>query len=199
MLYDILRSFAWALFKAWNRLEVVGVENVPSDKKIILVANHVSNLDPIIVAVSVPRPVRFMAKNELFEIPFLKWLVSALGAFPVNREKTDFKAVKTALKILSDEEVLGVFPQGGTRKEDKDIIFRPGIAAIALKSKSPVLPIAITGTKNFLQILLFGKIKVHIGSTIYWPTDYQGKLQDEDVIKLTTEMEKNVQKLLETP
>lgn len=195
MVYRILKPIAWLILKLWNRLEIHGLENVPSHGKFILVANHVSVLDPIVVGASLPRPIRFMAKKELFEVPVLKGLVSVLGAFPVDRNKTDFQAVKQSLKILANQEVLGIFPEGGTRKNAKKIVFRPGTAAIALKSKSPVLPVAVIGTDSLKQVLLFGKLKIKIGSMITWPEQYQGKLQNEDIERLTREMEEAVQVL----
>lgn len=195
MVYRILKPIAWLILKLWNRLEIHGLENVPLDGKFIMVANHVSVLDPIVVGASLPRPIRFMAKKELFEVPILKGLISILGAFPVDRNKTDFQAVKQSLKILSNHEVLGIFPEGGTRKNTKKIVFRSGTAAIALKSKSPVLPVAIIGTDSIRQVLLFGKIKIKIGSLITWPEQYQGRLQDEDIERLTREMEEAVQTL----
>lgn len=195
MVYRILKPIAWFILKLWNRLEIHGLDNVPPQGKLILVANHVSVLDPIVVGASMPRPIRFMAKKELFEVPVLRGLISILGAFPVDRNKTDFQAVKQSLKILADQEVLGIFPEGGTRKHTKKIVFRPGTAAIALKSKSPVLPVAIIGTDSLKQVLLFGKLKVKIGSPITWPEQYQGKLQDEDIQRLTREMEEAVQVL----
>jgi len=194
-LYRILRPVAWLLFKVWNRLEVRGLENLPRQGKVIIVANHVSVLDPVVLGASLPRPVRFMAKKGLFDIPILNGLITVLGAFPVDRSRTDFQAVKQSLKILANQEILGIFPQGGTRKETEKIVFRSGAAAIALKSKSPVLPVAIIGTNSIPKAFFFGKLKINIGPLITWPQEYQGKLQDEDVERLTREMEKAVQRL----
>lgn len=197
-LYRILRPIAWLLLKLWNRLEVYGLENLPRHGKLIVVANHVSVLDPVVLGASLPRPIRFMAKKELFDIPILKGLIAVLGAFPVDRNKTDFQAVKQALKILANQEVLGIFPQGGTRKDTDKMVFKTGAAAIALKSKSPVLPVAIIGTSSIRKALFFGKLKINIGPVITWPQEYQGKLQDEDVERLTSEMEEAVQRLKTT-
>lgn len=199
MVYRILRLLAWCLLKLWNRLEINGLEHVPSQGKLIIVANHVSVLDPIVLGASVPRQIYFMAKEELFRIPILNGLITYLGAFPVNRSKTDFQAVKNSLKVLNNQEALGIFPQGGTRKEATRIEFRPGTAAIALKSKSPVLPVAILGTKSLAHFLLFGKLKVNIGPVITWPEHHQGKLEDEDINRLTNEMEQAVESLLKLP
>ncbi|HHW07354.1 MAG TPA: 1-acyl-sn-glycerol-3-phosphate acyltransferase [Clostridia bacterium] len=194
-LYRILRPIAWLILKLWNRLEVHGLENLPPQGKLIVVANHVSVLDPIVLGVGLPRPIRFMAKKELFDIPVLGGLISLLGSFPVDRNKTDFQAVKQSLRILASQEVLGIFPEGGTRKNATRIVFSTGAAAIALKSKSPVLPVAIIGTASIPKAILFGKLKVNIGPVITWPQQYEGKLQDDDVERLTREMEKAVQGL----
>jgi len=196
LLYSFLKGIAWFIFRVWNRLEISGVEYIPQKGPLIIIANHVNIIDPILLGISCPRQIRFMAKSELFEIPFLKTLVLALGAFPVNRGKTDFQSVKNSLKVLNNGEVLGIFPQGGTRKNDFKIAFRSGAAAIALKSNSVVLPVGINGTKDSLKILMFGKIKVNIGKPIIWPSAYVGKTKDEDVTTLNKEMEKAVENLL---
>ncbi|NLC76564.1 MAG: 1-acyl-sn-glycerol-3-phosphate acyltransferase [Clostridia bacterium] len=195
MLYRVLRLLARCLLKVWNRLEVQGVEHVPARGKLIVVSNHVSVLDPVVLGVSIPRPIHFMAKEELFHMPVLRWLIPALGAFPVDRSKTDFQAVKSSLKLLAGEEVLGIFPEGGTRKNSTELVFRSGTAAIALKSRSPVLPVAVMGTYPYSRALFFGKMKVRIGPVISWPETYRGKLRDEDIARLTKEMEEAVQSL----
>lgn len=195
MLYRVIRVVAYILLRIWNRLEITGLENVPSDGKLIVVANHVSVLDPILLGVSLPRQVKFMAKKELFEVPVIGRLITVLGAFPVDRDKTDFQSVKNSLRVLANQEVLGMFPEGGTKKHAERIVFRPGAAAIALKSKSPVMPVAIVGTKSFSKVLLFGKLRVHIGSVITWPQEYEGRLQENDTILLTKEMEETVERL----
>lgn len=196
MLYGFLRRVAWLILKIWNRLEIKGAENIPSEGRLIIVANHVSVIDPILLGVSCPRQIRFMAKKELFETPILRRLVQALGAFPVNRDKVDFQSVKNSLKMLGNEEVLGIFPQGGTRKKDTKINFRSGASAIALKSRSAILPVGILGTKKSFKLLMFGKLRVNIGEPITWTTSYTGKTRDEDVESLNKEMEKAVEKLL---
>lgn len=195
MLYRLIRILAWVLLKVWNRIEITGLDNIPRKGRLIVVANHVSVLDPIVAAICVPRQVHFMAKKELFQIPVLGKIISNFGAFPVDRKKTDFQAVKSSLRILANQEVLGIFPEGGTRKGAKEIVFRSGTAAIALKSRSPVLPIAILGTEPFSRALLFGKLKVHVGNVISWPSEYKGKLLEEDIKKLTKEMEEAVERL----
>lgn len=196
LLYGFLRRIVWFILKIWNRLEIKGVENIPPEGRLMIVANHVSVMDPIVLGVSCPRQIRFMAKSELFEIPFLGKLIQALGAFSVDREKTDFQSVKNSLKVLNNEEVLGIFPQGGTRKNETEIKFRSGAAAIALKSRSTILPVAIVGTKDPYKMLLFGKLQVNIGKPIDWTTTYIGKSKNEDIAALNEEMEKTVEKLL---
>ncbi len=196
MLYRLLKGIAKFIFKAWSRLEVNGIENIPQSGPLIIVANHVNIIDPILLGISCPRQIHFMAKSELFEIPLLKNLILALGAFPVNRGKTDFQSVKNSLKVLNNGGVLGIFPQGGTRKKDFEIIFRSGTAAIALKSKSVILPVGINGTRDGLKVLKFGKIRVNIGKPITWTLTHVGKIKDEDIATLNREMEKAVENLL---
>ncbi|MGI6552771.1 MAG: lysophospholipid acyltransferase family protein [Bacillota bacterium] len=193
--------FAWFFFllllRVFNRLEVIGKENIPLSGQLIVACNHISVLDPIVVGVSLPRPVRFMAKKELFEHPLLKWPVKALGAFPVDRSKNDVQAVKWAFKILANQEVLGIFPEGTRRKSDS-ISFRSGTAGIALRARCRILPVGLIGTDRILKGRIFSKVRLAIGAPIDWPAGYQGKPREEDILKLTIELQNAVENLIKS-
>lgn len=118
-------------------------------------ANHISNWDPVLVAIAVKRPVHFMAKVQLFRIPVLGKLLRALGAFPVDRDAADIGAIKTALTHLKHDEPLGIFPQGkrmrGEVPQTKDI--KSGVGMMVYRTEAPVVPIAIY-TKDY-KVRLF--------------------------------------------
>lgn len=130
-----------------------------------------SYVDPIVLGLAAyPRRIYFMAKEELFKIPILNWLIRALNAFPVRRGKSDKKAFQMALELLLGGKVVGLFPEG-TRHRGKLGPARSGVAILALKTGVPVIPIAIIGTDKILpdgkHIPRFPRIRAVIGKPIY--------------------------------
>ena len=160
-----LYQFAKGLFTFQFRLmgwKVRGVENIPVDGPIILVSNHVSLWDPILVACSVTRNVSYMAKEELFSIPFLGPIIPRLEAFPVKRGEGDTSAIRNSLSILKEGRVLGLFPEGTRSKSGELQKGLPGMVLLMEKSKAPVVPVKVYGTKHLLT-QGWGKIGVVIG------------------------------------
>ncbi|MTI70240.1 MAG: 1-acyl-sn-glycerol-3-phosphate acyltransferase [Firmicutes bacterium] len=180
-LYNFTRNAVGIIFKRLYKIKVYNKENVPKDGKIILCSNHISLLDPITVALSVDRQVHFMAKKELFKNKLFGAFLKKLGAFPVDRKKSDLTAIKKSLKLLKKDNVLGLFPEG-TRVKNKDLdSVKPGVAMISLKSKAPIIPIYINS-----KYKKFKDVKVYIGKPIYFK-EYEGK-------KLNLEDYKNLSK-----
>jgi 1-acyl-sn-glycerol-3-phosphate acyltransferase len=128
-------------------LRVTGIENVPRTGKVILASNHRSNYDPPLLGGSIPREVHFFAKEELFKRPGISQLLKSLNAFPVRRGQLDRKALSTCLKILSNDEALIFFPEGTRAPSDGFLKAKLGIGWLICKSKAPVLPIYIHGSK----------------------------------------------------
>ena len=110
-----------------------------------------------------------MAKHTLFGIPVVGYFVRAYGAFPVNREKADLSAIKTALRILKDGEVLGIFPEGTRVKGEKVSDPKGGIAMFSWKTKAPVVPVHLEYRRRFHFL---NHIEVTIGEPI--PADQLG-------------------------
>lgn len=148
------------------RLEVHGLENIPKDNKYIVCPNHLSTLDPPLMVAVMPRSVSFMAKKELFDIPFLRWWIDWLGAFAVNRESLGPSTVKTVQEIKDSNWVLGMFPQGtrGVPGEIKGVT--KGFAGLAKLTKCDILPVGIIGTNEVKRWPFTGKIIVRIGKVI---------------------------------
>lgn len=164
--YDLANVFARIVLKIVARYEIIGLENVPVEGPFIIVANHISWLDPPMLGAMLPRPIRFMAKEELFRNPIVGWVVSHYQAFPVRRGENDRAALRAAMEILRDGGVLGMFPEGTRSRNGKLQAGRPGAALLALRSGAPVLPIGITGTQDvfrFPNVFLRPKFKVVIG------------------------------------
>jgi 1-acyl-sn-glycerol-3-phosphate acyltransferase len=130
--------------RAYFRLEVQGVEHVPSTGPVILASNHDSLLDIPFLGIAAPRRVVFMAKRELFAPGFATWFFHVLGGFPVVRSGPDVRAVRAGLEVLAEGRALGMYPEG-TRSRDF-LPFRPGAAWLALASGAPLVPVGVTGT-----------------------------------------------------
>lgn len=161
MIFKTLRFLVRIILVLVRRWEIEGKENIPDSGGVVLVANHVSYWDPVVVICAFKRQVYFMAKAELFKIPVVGYVVNASGAFPVRRDRTDRNAIRTALRLLEEGQVVGVFPEG-TRSHSGEML-KPhlGAAMLALKSGAPVLPVAVSGTRGF-----WGKVRVRVGKPI---------------------------------
>ncbi|MCM1339770.1 MAG: 1-acyl-sn-glycerol-3-phosphate acyltransferase [Muribaculaceae bacterium] len=148
------------------RIEINGLENVPKDNNYIVCPNHLSTLDPPMMVAVMPRSVAFMAKKELFDIPFLRWWIDWLGAFAVNRENLGPSTVKTVQAIKDSNWVLGMFPQGtrGVPGEIRGVT--KGFAGLAKLTKCNILPVGIIGSDQVKRLPFSGKIIINIGEII---------------------------------
>ncbi len=179
MLYGISRVLVrFALFFVF-RLRVRGKSNIPAEGGVIIAYNHRSNWDPVIAALSCNRPLRFMAKKELFKNPVFGGLIKKLGAFPINRENSNVGAVKSALKILRAGDVLLMFPEGHRIKEGRTVKAKPGVAIISHMAKTPVIPANISGSYRWLC-----KITVTYGTPISLEKYYGDKIEPEKAQEL---------------
>ena len=155
------------------RIEVNGEENIPKDNKYLVCPNHLSTLDPPMLASVLPRNIAFMAKKELFNIPFLRWWIDWLGAFAVDRENLSPSTVKTVEAIYKSKWVLGIFPQGtrGIPGEIKGVT--KGFAGLARLTKCDILPVGIVGSNEAKWIPFSGKIVINVGKIIPYSKDLE--------------------------
>ena len=164
-------------FKLMYRVEIEGKENIPKNNKYIACGNHLSTLDPFLVCFTLNRPVAYMAKKELFEKRFVRWMLDWEGAFAVNREKLEVSTIKTALEVQNTDWVLGLFPQG-TRAEVGTIEdIKKGFAGLAKATKCDILPIGIVGSQNKTLCPFKGKIKVKIGEVTPFSEDLDAVME----------------------
>jgi len=150
---------------------VEGRQHEPPTGPLIVVSNHVSELDPLVMGCTLRRRVRFMAKIELFRPPLLRWWITACGAFSVRRGAPDRQALRTARQILEQGGALMMFPEGTRGASVRDLRPpEPGAALLALHTRAVILPVAIIGTDTILprgaHRLSRGTIRVRIGTPI---------------------------------
>lgn len=177
--YGFLRAIITTFFDLFYRVSIIGIENVPVEGPVLLCANHIAEMDMFFIGYRLKRLVRYMAKEELFRIPLVSSFIKSLGAFPVKRGKGDVGAIKTALKLLEEGHIVGIFPEG-TRlknKKGKNIKAKPGAALLAQKSGAPILPVAISG-----RYRPFSKIKVVFGKPFTLDLDKNTKYTNSELL-----------------
>lgn len=180
-MYLVAKFIAWIFIHIRCRVKVVGKKNIPAQGGVILCSNHISLLDPIVMGVTVSRPIHFMAKKELFKPGIVSWFFKSVNAFPVDRTTTDLSSYKKAISLLRDGNVMGIFAQG-TRIKDGDLkSAKQGTAMFALKAGVPVVPVGIVSSYK-----LFGKVKISYGEPIYF-NEFKDKRIKTDVLEQVTE------------
>ena len=160
--YDLAKVVVTAFARVTFRYRVVGAENVPLHGGVVIAANHISNLDPPLLGIAVPRPVSYMAKKELFALPVLGTMIAHLYAFKVDRQAGGTAALRASLRLLKEGRCVGIFPEGGRNvtgtNEEK-----AGAAFLAAASGAPVVPAAIVGTRKLRP---FGRVTVVFGEPL---------------------------------
>ncbi|WP_069366645.1 lysophospholipid acyltransferase family protein [Salisediminibacterium beveridgei] len=140
-------------FRLFYRVKIQGKQNIPEEQGVLLCSNHIHFLDPPLVGSFLKRETRFMAKAELFEAPILKSLIPKFGAFPINRGKSDRKAMRTGLKLLKEGEIVGVFPEGTRSKTGELKKGLSGVGFFALRSDAAVVPCAVIGPYRLFKTI----------------------------------------------
>ncbi len=177
-LYQYYAVFLFHLiFGIFYRIKYEGRNNIPKDRNVIIAANHISYFDPLLVTAASGIRVAYMAKKELFENKWLGKNIDRLGAFAVNREKVEVSTIKSALDVFKAKWSLGIFPQGGIRRNKAIEHVNKGFIAFAKMSKVDIIPMGITGCEEYNWMPLRGKIEVKIGRAISY------ELSEEEIIK----------------
>jgi 1-acyl-sn-glycerol-3-phosphate acyltransferase len=143
--YDFLRLPCRLVGVAVFRIRVFGREHVPRSGGVLVVSNHQSHLDPVLVGLSCDRRLNYVARDTLFGFAPFRWLINSLDAIPIDREGMGLGGIKESLRRLKAGEMLLIFPEG-TRTRDGNVgQLKPGFLALARRSKVPILPVAIDG------------------------------------------------------
>ena len=165
-MYRLLCILLNLFFTVFFHQKVSGIENIPQSGGVIIAANHKSFWDPPVIGAALPRIVYWMAKQELFSIPVLGWIIKVV-AFPVRRGMADRNAIRKAMLLLAGGKAIAVFPEGTRSKTGELLPGQPGVAMLAIKAGVPIIPTAVIGTnKIFKQGSFFPQIKVIFGQPI---------------------------------
>lgn len=170
MLYQFGKLISWLLAKLIGRMTVVGRENIPRKGGVMVCANHISYADPPVLGAASRRPLHYMAKIELFQIPVLGKLIKWVGAFPVQQRTADRAAIKKAIEYLEKGEVVAMFPEGQRVFGGQLGEPLPGVGMIVLRAKAPVIPAALIRTDKFLPphklLPKFSRVRVVFGEPV---------------------------------
>ncbi len=193
MSYTVGRLLFVVLFLVFFRWRVYGRENIPAEG-VVICSNHINWLDPPLMASSIKgRKVHFMAKEELFANPVAGFILKKCKAFPVKRDRPDRKALQHSLRLLQEGEIVGMFPEGTRSKTGKMQELMDGAAMLVLKSRAPVVPMAVKGPYR-----LFQPIEVYLGPPLYFNSDKKGKKYSrEDLKEVSRSIRENINKMLE--
>lgn len=179
---------------------VTGGERLPQTGGAVVVANHVSWLDPIIVPLALPRKPAFLAMEELWRMPVIGLVMRIYGplAIPLNRGAVDATALKRSLRALEGGALLIIFPEGGITPNGRLRPFHRGAAMLAARARVPLVPVAIQGTADALPL---GRIlprrrpvTVHVGAPIAPPGQ-----EREDLERASEAAAAQIQELLSPP
>ena len=184
------------IYKFVFRGHLIGEENIPQKDSFIMVSNHGSLLDPPLLGHALGRNISFMAKSELFEIPFLGFVIKACGAYPVKRGIADKNTIKTACKKLSNNNCIGIFIDCTRQKNGRVNKPKQGAALLAFKNQKLLLPVAIVNSHRLVRfkfcIPFFSKIVIKVGKPIQPP---QSSSRD-DLNSLTMHLQDNINNLI---
>lgn len=197
MLYKIFKLLFTITIKILGRYQVIGLQNIPDSGPVLVVSNHISNWDPIMLGVAIPRQVGFLAKEELFNIPIVGFLLKAWGMIPIKRGRVGREALAKPLELLKNGKVVGIFIEGTRNLKNPNTMLKPqpGAAMLALKSEAPVVPVAVINTNQVLRS--FKRLKVIIGKPMFFSSkdELDGLKKKEQYSQISKEITLAIQDL----
>ena len=173
-MYGVILRVAKMILGMLGEYEVKNKHLLPVEGGYIVTCSHKGWLDVVILAVCLPRPIHFMAKQELFQNKLLFTFLRKLNAFPVNRENPSPSSIKIPIKLLKNGEVVGIFP-GGTRTTE-NVALKRGAVTIANLAKVPVVPAIYDGPCSIPELLKWRKATITFGEPFYVATKSKEEL-----------------------
>lgn len=144
-----LRFLFQNVFVFWMDYRARGDENLPRGGGLVL-ANHQSFLDPLLIGVGLDRPVSFLARNTLFHVPVVGWVLRNTYVMPINRETAGTESIREGVRRMNHGFLVGIFPEG-TRTQDGGIgMMKPGFISLVRRAQAPVVPVGIAGARHVM-------------------------------------------------
>ncbi len=145
----LMRFLAWMLIHTFYRVDKVGLAQVPDEGPCIVVCNHVSYVDAVVLAACIRRPIRFVMDHRIFRTPVLSFIFRTMRTIPIASARDDpemkERAFAEAARALADGEIVGIFPEGSLTADGEMAPFRPGIRQMVEATPVPVVPLALSG------------------------------------------------------
>ena len=146
-----IHIFFLVFCRTWLRVRISGEERLDHRRGGLLLINHQSFLDPLMAAVLLNRPVSYLARDSLFRVPIIGWILRKTYVIPISREAARGGSIRIALERLEEGFLVGIFPEG-TRSADDDVHdFRPGFLALARRTRQPIYPVGLAGTGRVMS------------------------------------------------
>lgn len=145
-LYAFCRGLCRTAMSVLFDFKAYGTEHVPKEGGVLIVMNHESYLDPMAVGIRIYRPMSFMAKSELFEVPVFGRLIYGLGAFPVRQGRGDKAAIEETIARLQEGHMLTIFPEGSRSEDGQLQPIQKGVALVVRRANVPIVPAVIIGS-----------------------------------------------------
>lgn len=143
-MYKFLQILVWPFYRLFHPIKVVGKKNIPKKGKAVLICNHHSNSDIFVLVTAIFRRQYFLAKKELFKKRCNARFLKRMGAIPIDRNANDISAIKACLKVLKENKLLTIFPEGTRNTTDEILLqIKSGAGLIALKAGAPIIPMWI--------------------------------------------------------
>lgn len=201
--YQVVRAVVAGFCRVWMRATVEGQENVPKEGAFILAPAHRSNMDTPIAAVVTRRRLRYMGKDTLWRKQPFRWLLSALGGFPVTRGSADREALKRCIAVLQAGEPLVLFPEGERKSGPLIQPLFDGAAYVASRAQVPIVPVGIGGSERVMpkgaRFIYPRKVHLVIGTPLLPPAPTAaGRVPREAVRTLTEQLHTQLQELFDT-
>jgi len=186
---NFLDGFTRLFCKYYHRLQIISPLELPPEGPAVVVANHLSGLDPILLMASSPRPLRFLIAREEYQRFGLTWFFRAIGCIPVDRSHRPEVALRAALKALKAGEVIALFPQGTFVLPNESKPLKRGGLWLAQRAQCPIYPAFISGINCQLMIfvaifLCRSRAKVHYYPQMYWSQEQEDKQTLEELQQL---------------
>ena len=197
LIYELVsKLFVLPIYKFVFKGHLIGRDNIPQKGNFIMVSNHGSLLDPPLLGHALGRNISFMAKAELFKIPFIGFVIRACGAYPVKRGIADKNTIQTACNKLSSNKCIGIFIDGTRQKNGRVNKPKQGAALLAFKNQTLLLPVAIVNSHKLIRfkycIPIFSKIVIKVGKPLLPP---QSSSRD-DLSSVTINLQENINNLI---
>ncbi len=143
--YRFVRAVCFLAAKIFFRYQSLGSNRVPESGPLLLLSNHQSNLDPVLVGIGTRRPVNSLARQTLFDTPGLAWMIRSLDAIPIDRDGLGLAGLKETLRRLRRDEAVLLFPEGRRSDDGQLAALKPGVCALARRGRATLVPVGIDG------------------------------------------------------